>query len=111
MSDYRLQFEISDQEKREISLQSEKWELETKIQEQKDKIRKIISDYLKVSSWVILVQALFAFFFQDSMDFFFLVFLSIINSAVLGRFFYVLKKQEKKRDELNTTFVENRLEN
>ncbi len=99
MDDYQLQTELSDVEKRAVALQSEKYALETEIENQESKISERINKIAAASGSVILLYAIADFLIEGSFSYFLFISLSIAYSAELIWLFYTLRKQRRKLDD------------
>lgn len=110
MNEYRLQTELSDEERREMALYSEKYEIQTEIRNQRKKTSEKVRSSANASALMILVYALVDFLSPGPIPFMLFMFLSLGHAAEMIWVSYVSYKQQLKLEHCQTIIDETEIQ-
>ena len=111
MSEYRLQTELSDETQREMALHSEKYALQTEIQNQKKKLSKSFYTSSKIFSLLVLMNVLLSFVWQRPADFFVVIIYGVVYTAEIVWLMFGLQKRQRKLEEWQSVIEDTEIQN
>ena len=111
MSEYRLQTELSDETQREMALYSEKYALQTEIQNQKKKLSKSFYTSTKIFSLLVLMNVLLSFVWQRPADFFVVIIYGVVYTAEIVWLMFGLQKRQRKLEEWQSVVEDTEMQN
>lgn len=110
MSEYRLQTELSDEERREMALYAKKYKVQTEIRNQKKKTSEKVRNSANASALMILVYALVDFLSPGPIPFMLFIFLGLGHAAEIIWVSYASYKRQRKLEHCQTIIDETEIQ-